>query len=414
MTALVTGGSRGLGLAMATALSRIGMRVAIVSRSPTAFDSLRSYRGDVTDPDFMRRTIESIEKDLGPLTLVVNNAGILGPIGPMADVPHEEWWRVMEVNVRGTAIAMQLVLPRMCSRGGGRVINIVSGGAIRVSTYYSAYSAAKAAVVRLTEGAAAEVRPYGVRIFAMEPGTVATDMSRFSCDSEEGQRWIPWFKRYFDEGLTSTADDVAQRALDLASGRADVLSGRYIPLRANLDEMIASAERIDAEQLYALRIERLAPLPFIPAIAASETASPTVMQMRRLFVADRVRMFSLWTDSEAARHWFTPAGEPEWIEPPRADRAGLHFHLRVDGNEYDLRATTTEFVQNERIVYDWSWRSDSDRIGNGEGTIVTVIFRSRDEGCEVVIRHERLPSTTARDAFIRGWVRCLDGLERLA
>jgi NAD(P)-dependent dehydrogenase (short-subunit alcohol dehydrogenase family)/uncharacterized protein YndB with AHSA1/START domain len=414
MTALVTGGSRGLGLAMATALLKTGMPVAAVSRSGESIESVCSYRGDVTDPDFMRRTIESIEKDLGPLTLLVNNAGIFGPIGPMADVPHDEWWRVIEVHVRGTAIAMQLALPRMCSRGRGRVINVVSGGAIRGSTYFTAYSAAKAAVVRLTESAAAEVRPYGVSIFAMEPGTVATDMSRTSCDSEDGQRWIPWFKRYFAVGLTSTADEVAQRALDLASGRADALSGRYIPLRADLDEMIASAARIEAEHLYSLRIARLAPLAVVPAMAASETASPTVLQMRRLFAAGRARLFSLWNDSNAAGQWFTPAGEAEWIEPPRADRTGLHFHLRVDGQEYDLRATTVDFVQNERLVYDWSWRSDSERIGCGERTIVTVTFASREEGCEVMVRHEGFPSSAARDAFIRGWIRCLDGMERLA
>ena len=413
MTALVTGASRGLGLAMAIALLRSGMRVAVVSRSPASPDFTRSYRGDVTDAEFMRRTIDSIETDLGPLTLVVNNAGILGPIGPMADVPLDQWWRVIEVNLHGTAIAMQLVLPRMCSRGGGRVINIVSGAAIRLTTYFSAYAAAKTAVARLTEVAAAEVRPYGVSIFAMEPGTVPTDMSRFSCDSEEGQRWIPWFKRYFSEGLTSTPDDVARRAVELSSGRADALSGRYIPLRANLEEMIASVDRIESEQLYALRITRLAPPPMIPLIAASETASPSVIQMRRLFVADRAHLFSLWTDGDAARRWFAPVGEVEWVEPPRADRAGLHFHLRAGGNEVDLRGITTDFTENERIVYDWSWRSDSDRIGSGDGTTVTVSFRSRDEGCELALRHERLPSPGARDAFIRGWIRCLEGLERL-
>jgi NAD(P)-dependent dehydrogenase (short-subunit alcohol dehydrogenase family)/uncharacterized protein YndB with AHSA1/START domain len=412
MTALVTGGSKGLGLAMATALAREGMKVAIIARTPVSLDSIHSYCGDVTDPDFMRRTIASVERDLGPLTLLINNAGLLGPIGPMADVPHDEWWRVMEVNVRGTAIAMQLALPRMCSRGSGRVINVVSGGGIRCSTYYTAYAAAKTAIVRLTECVAAEVKPYGVSVFAMEPGTVSTDMSRFSTDSEEGQRWIPWFKRIFTDGFNAMPEDVAQRAIEIASGSADALSGRYLPLRVSLDDLTAGIARIEAEQLFSLRISRLTPPPALPWLAASETASERVLQLRRIFRAGRPRAFSLWTDSDAARQWFSPASEAEWLEPPRAD-GGLSFHLRSGGKEYDIRATAIEFIQNERIVYDWSWRSDSDVIGSHQGTTVSVTFATRDEGTEVGILHEGFPSASVRDAFIRGWIRCLDGMERI-
>src|SRR5947209_13714007 len=150
-TALITGASRGLGLAMAGALGRAGVVVGMIARSREALEAaartidapaVRAWPGDVTDHDFMRRVVAEAERELGPITLLVNNAGILGPIGPLADVAHDDWWRTVEVTVRGPALAMQLVLPRMCGRGRGRVINVVSGAATRIYTYFSAYVAA--------------------------------------------------------------------------------------------------------------------------------------------------------------------------------------------------------------------------------------------------------------------------------
>src|ERR1041385_4473016 len=170
---LITGASRGLGLAMARAFAALGTRLGLIARSADRLETvraglskdgahLRPGAGAVTDHAFMSGVVTEVERDLGPIEVLVNNAGEIGPIGPLADVAHEAWWRCIEVNLRGTGIGMQLVLPRMCARGRGRVINVVSGGATTASTYFSAYVAAKTAVVRLTECAAAEVAPYGV------------------------------------------------------------------------------------------------------------------------------------------------------------------------------------------------------------------------------------------------------------
>ena len=228
-------------MAIARALAAHGAAVALIGRSlPELNDAARSiaeakgnahaYAADVTDPVAMARVISEIEQTLGPIGVFVNNAGVLGPIGPLADVEHDDWWRAMEVNLRGPALCMRLVLPRLFVRQRGRVINIVSGGAITSLTYFSAYVAAKTALLRLTECTATEARPYGVSVFAVEPGTVATSMSDFSLTSAEGKRWIPWFGRIFDNGLNSPPERVAQRVLDLALGKADALSGRFIPL----------------------------------------------------------------------------------------------------------------------------------------------------------------------------------------
>jgi NAD(P)-dependent dehydrogenase (short-subunit alcohol dehydrogenase family) len=266
--ALITGGSRGIGLAIA----HEGGSVVLVARSEAqltvAAQTIKGSRGtiatyvaDVTDESAMSRVIESVRESLGPITILVNNAGSLGPLGPFGESTHDDWWRCVEVNVRGSALCAQLVLHDMTAMGRGRIINIVSGGAAMSSTYFSAYSASKAAVVRWIECIASELQTYGVRVFAMEPGTVATAMTDISVNSPNGRRWIPWFKGLFDAGLNSPPERVAQRALDLAAGRADALSGRYIPLVEDLDDMVANAARIRDEALYSLRLNRLQPPP---------------------------------------------------------------------------------------------------------------------------------------------------------
>ena len=106
----------------------------------------------------------------------------------------------------------------MLARRAGRIVNVASGGAATAMTYFSSYIVAKTALVRLTECVAAEVRPYGLSVFAIGPGTVRTAMSEHSLTSPEGRRWLPWFQRIFDEGLDVPADVPARLVTALASG----------------------------------------------------------------------------------------------------------------------------------------------------------------------------------------------------
>jgi len=248
---------------------------------------------------------------------------------------------------------------------------------------------------------------------------VATDMTRYSTGSEDGRRWIPWFKR-FAETFGSSPDDVAQRAVAIASGAADALSGRYIPLRASLDELVLAAGRIEAERLYALQLPRLpaAPLPpeFAELMVQAEAASEQVLQLRRILRCDRRRAFAFWMNADDAAQWFAPKGAVTWIGPPRADGCvggELSFDLRVDGTAYRVRGVYTVIDDEDRLAFDWSWQSESPLLGCCENTTVDVRFAACEEGTEVSIRHEGLPSAEARDAFIRGWIRCLDGMHAL-
>lgn len=427
-TALITGGSKGLGFAIAEAVARAGAQVALVARSRDVLEAaaerleaeghvVQAWCGDVTDDTFMQDAVRATERTLGPVDILVNNAGAIGPIAPMADVAPEDWWRCLEVNLRGAAIGMQLVLASMCARGRGRIINVVSGAGINSFTYFSAYGAAKTALVRLTECAAAEVRPYGVCVFAMEPGTVATDMSRWSMESVEGRRWIPWFARMFSEGLDAPPTRVAQRALALASGAADALTGRYIPLSADLDELMSAASRIDTEHLYSLRMARLSAAPVSPALAKlraeGEAASASVLQLRRALPCSPAQAFALWMNPESAAAWFTPAAPFEWLSPVRADaRVGGHlsFHLRMADTDYTIVGVYCTIEENIQLVFDWSWETGADRLGSHRGSVVTVRFVPHQRQTDVIVCHEGLPTVDARDMFIRGWRRCLNAM----
>src|SRR5581483_12138505 len=162
--------------------------------------------------------------------------GVLGPIGPFWEVDFERWWGAMDVNVRGAMLCARAVIPAMIARGSGRIINLATGAI--PAAYLSAYMSSKTALVRATECLAAELEPHGVFAFSMAPGTVRTKMTAHSLGSEEGKKWIPWFSRIFDEGLDLPAERPAELVVELASGKADVLTGLYLTPFDDLDAMI--------------------------------------------------------------------------------------------------------------------------------------------------------------------------------
>jgi NAD(P)-dependent dehydrogenase (short-subunit alcohol dehydrogenase family)/uncharacterized protein YndB with AHSA1/START domain len=433
--ALITGGGRGIGRAIAAAFAREGAAVALVARSADELASAaRAIEGgggvvvtrcaDVTDETAMSNVVEDVREALGPITILVNNSGTIGPIGPFAETAPEEWWRCVEVNLRGPAICTALVTAEMAAHGRGRVINVVSGAGIISSTYYSAYAAAKTAAVRWTECVAAELRPYGVQLFAMEPGTVATAMSAYSAGSDDGHRWIPWFKDYFTLGLDVPMERVVQRAFDLVSGKGDVLSGRYLPLNEPLEELVANSERIREETLYSLRISRLARPPsgtpgatLLALRTRSEMPSPSVVRLRRRLPLDAHAAFDLWRNGETVAAWFIPPDAVEWLAPPTMDPYSggrLDLRLSAGGATFHIHGTVVRATPQAGLQLRWSWESDSPILGSASDTKVTIEILPARSGVDVVITHEELPGEAVRDAYIRGWRRCLDGMARLA
>jgi NAD(P)-dependent dehydrogenase (short-subunit alcohol dehydrogenase family) len=255
--AVVTGGGRGLGRAFSLALATAGWQVAIVMRQAVDIDGARTFIADVTDEVAIGRAVADIERGLGPIDLLVNNAGIIGPLGPFVDSSVADWWRTLEIDLLGQVICAHAVLPGMIARRRGRIVNLCSGGGATMFPYFSAYVTAKTALIRFSECLAHEVKERGIAVFAMGPGTVRTAMSEHSLNSPEGKKWLPWFADIFTEGRDLPAERPAELLCQLASGRFDALSGRYLYPADDLEQLRAAVDDIEAGKLYSLQVKRL-------------------------------------------------------------------------------------------------------------------------------------------------------------
>lgn len=263
--AVVTGGGRGLGRAFAVSLAQSGMRVSVAARSGDQLDEtvriIRAGGGealslatDITDKAAVAALMRATETHLGPVDLLVNCAGAAKPFGPTWEVDANEWWRTVETNLKGPLLCSNAVIPGMIERGQGRIINIASGAGIMSVPYMSAYVTGKTALIRLTEVLADELRKTGVTVFAIQPGTVRTAMADELMSSEAGARWLPWFKKIFDDGRDDAPDPGVELVLYLASGQADALSGRFFIAPGEPAEVVRHADEIRAEQLHVLRM----------------------------------------------------------------------------------------------------------------------------------------------------------------
>jgi NAD(P)-dependent dehydrogenase (short-subunit alcohol dehydrogenase family) len=188
---LITGASRGIGRAMALWFAASNARVALVARSLEGLQETLAavheeggaggaFVSDVTDEDAMAIVHEEVVASLGPVDVLINNAGVAGPTGEMWDVDSRDWWRTVDVNLRGTFICSRIVLPSMAQRGSGRIVNIVSKAGAHRWPYFTAYAVSKAAVIKLTESLAAETRQHGVSVFAVHPGLVRAGLTEAS------------------------------------------------------------------------------------------------------------------------------------------------------------------------------------------------------------------------------------------
>jgi NAD(P)-dependent dehydrogenase (short-subunit alcohol dehydrogenase family) len=263
--AIVTGGGRGIGRAIAVSLAAAGASVAVVARSPDQIaqtcEQIENAGGrsiavsaDVSRPEDVERMVRSVERTLGPADLLVNNAGLSGPFGPSWEADPDEWWKCLEVNLRGPWLCSQAVLPGMVARRRGRIVNVASGAGTRAIPHLSAYVVSKTAVIRLTEVMAMEVADHGVKVFAIEPGTVRTAMAEGALASEEGRRWMPWFGAIFEQGLDVPPERAAGLVLRLASGRADALSGRFLTVHDNIPWLVEQVERDVTGERHTLRL----------------------------------------------------------------------------------------------------------------------------------------------------------------
>ncbi len=183
--AIITGASRGIGFGIAERLATLGMRVALNDVSPSVVEAAAKItnaggraigiRGDVTSRRDVQAMFDTVESELGPLWLLVNNAGVI-PTGPTADMPEEAWDLALAVDLKGVFLCSQAAIQRMIPRGQGRIVNLSSIAGVIVRTGQIGYCTAKAGVNHFTRCLAIEVAPHGITVNAIVPGMTRTDM----------------------------------------------------------------------------------------------------------------------------------------------------------------------------------------------------------------------------------------------
>lgn len=231
--ALITGASRGIGQAIARAFAREGAAVAICGRKQETLDAAaREISGGVLPlachvgrPEELGRLVEATERRLGPIDILINNAGTNIQQGFCLEAEDGQFDKMVEVNLKSAFRLIRLVAPGMCARGRGSIVNIASVAGLRPQFESLLYSMTKAALIMLTQSYALELGPKGVRVNAIAPGLVRTALSEYFW-KDEG-RLAQHFGRQAIRRV-GEPEEIAQIALLLASDRSAYVTGQVI------------------------------------------------------------------------------------------------------------------------------------------------------------------------------------------
>ena len=267
--AVVTGGGRGFGQEIAKGLAAAGAAVAVTSRTPSQLDetvaAIEAGGGralaipcDVTLQADWERVVAETEARLGPITLLVSNAALSDPAGPLYEIDPDVWQRTLEVNVMGSVRGARAVLPGMVARRSGRIVIVSSGAALAASPYTSPYRVSKTALLRLAEIMALEVKDFGVSVFAIHPGVISSTIHYSATLSDAGRKYLPRFGEMAARGATDIKL-AADCCVFLASGAADGLSGRYLSATDDFAELARRAGEVRERDLQVLRLTPLIP-----------------------------------------------------------------------------------------------------------------------------------------------------------
>jgi NAD(P)-dependent dehydrogenase (short-subunit alcohol dehydrogenase family) len=234
--AVVTGGTRGLGRVLVAALEGAGARVAAVGRSAPHFAA------DVADPASVARLVEQVDTELGTAQVLVNAAGIFGPVEPMLRSDPERWVETVMVDAIGPYLTCRAFAGGMVARGFGRIVNVTSAASLHPpGTLGSAYATAKVALNQLTRHLAAELEGTGVTANVIHPGDVKTDMwadirdqaDRLGADGEGLRQWVAW--------VDETGGDPPEKAAELLLRIvASDVNGKFLWIDDPLQAPIAS------------------------------------------------------------------------------------------------------------------------------------------------------------------------------
>jgi NAD(P)-dependent dehydrogenase (short-subunit alcohol dehydrogenase family) len=232
--ALVTGASTGIGRHLVEGLAARGMAVAGLARNEerltTAMAEVAAATGartlavaaDVTDRASVDAATARVAEELGPIDLLVNNAGLIDEFEvPLWEADPDQWWDVVSSHVKGGFLLCRAVVPWMLLRNNGRIVNIASGQGLAAQQEYSAYAVAKTGLMRITEALAGALEGSAVRAFDLAPGVVDTGMTR---SMAKWRGWTDW----------TPPERVVEFVTAIAAGELDQWSGRF--LRAGVDD----------------------------------------------------------------------------------------------------------------------------------------------------------------------------------
>ena len=266
--AVITGAGRGIGRAIALSYAREGANLTLAARSQPGLDEALAaateigadaiaVSTDITSQTSVQHMVRSTVERFGRIDVLVNNAGISGPIGPLQENDIDDWVDTINVNLTGTFLVCRAVIPVMLEQGGGRIINLAGAGVANAWSNMSAYCASKVAVVRMTEVLAQELEGKGISVNALGPGSVHTSMWEKMTEqaAEAGADFIHELGQRVLSGGGAPIDDCAELAVWLASGESGSLTGRIISAAADdFRSLEPRIEEIMAGDAYTLRV----------------------------------------------------------------------------------------------------------------------------------------------------------------
>jgi 3-oxoacyl-[acyl-carrier protein] reductase len=264
--AIVTGSGRGIGRAIALAMAEQGADVVVAARTLAELEAtaarIRSLgrralivQADVSAKQEVKAMVNGALGEFGRIDILVNNAGVQPPIGPLWENDPDEWLRTILINLGGVFLCCQAVIPVMIRQGGGKIINLSGGGATSPRPFFSAYAASKAAIVRLTETLAEEVKQHNIQVNAIAPGVVTTRMTEqvLAAGPAAGEEMLARSRRQKETGGVPP-ERAAALALFLASDESDGLTGRLISaVWDDWRSLPSRLEKVMATELYTLR-----------------------------------------------------------------------------------------------------------------------------------------------------------------
>lgn len=241
---IITGGGQGLGLAIATAYVRAGASLLICCRDRDSIEKARALlasvahptqkiialAADVADKDDVDRIVETAVREFSQIQVLVNNAGIYGPKGPIEKTNWSDWVRTVEINLFGSVLMCRAVLPHMKSTGYGKIIQLSGGGATKPLPLISAYAATKAAVVRFVETLAEEVRDWGIDVNSLAPGALNTRLLDEILEAGPEQVGAAFYAQALKQQQSggTPLENGAALAVFLASAESDGITGKLI------------------------------------------------------------------------------------------------------------------------------------------------------------------------------------------